>query len=182
MRSINLVSVGSMALILGAAAFSAGCGDDGDTGSGGGTTASSTTSTSGTGGTGGDGEGGNGEGGNGEGGNGEGGSGEGGTGEGGAGEGGAGEGGSGAECVTCSAPLLLGADPADLCESSKEKYAAVTACLCAECGAAEGDACYASCTTEEAPSAACTTCGQTAAAVGGACETEGAACLGDRGE
>ncbi|WP_437574970.1 hypothetical protein [Sorangium sp. So ce887] len=167
-----------MALILGATAFSAGCGDDGDAGTGGGTTASSTTSTSGTTGTGGDG----GEGGAGEGGAGEGGAGEGGAGEGGAGEGGAGEGGSGAECVTCSAPLLLGADPANLCASSMEKYEAVTACLCEACGAAEGDACYASCTTEEVPDTACTTCGQTAAAVGGACEAEGAACLADRGE
>ncbi|WP_437597302.1 hypothetical protein [Sorangium sp. So ce590] len=150
-----------MALILGATGFSAGCGDDGDTGSGGGTTASSTTSTSGTTGTGGEG------------------------GEGGAGEGGAGgEGGSGVACASCAAPLLLGADPDDLCASSKEKYDAVTACLCAECGAAEGDACYDSCDpeTDVAPNEACTTCGQTAAAVGGACEAEGIACIEDRGE
>ncbi|WP_437479564.1 hypothetical protein WME75_33835 [Sorangium sp. So ce1014] len=162
-----------MALILGATAFSAGCGDDGDAGSGGGTTASSTsgtTGTTGTTGTGGDG--------------GEGGAGEGGSGEGGAGEGGAGEGGSGAACVPCSAPLLLGADPDDLCASSKEMYEAVTACLCEACGAAEGDACYDSCdpTTDVEPNEACTLCGQTAAAVGGACETEGGACLADRGE
>ncbi|KYF98148.1 hypothetical protein BE20_36105 [Sorangium cellulosum] len=46
MRNIKLISVGSMALILGAAAFSAGCGDDSE--GGGGTTASSTSATSGT--------------------------------------------------------------------------------------------------------------------------------------
>ncbi|MGK3959745.1 hypothetical protein WMF38_42695 [Sorangium sp. So ce118] len=151
-----------MALMLGATAFSAGCGDDTDTGgTGGGSTASSTTSaTTGTGG-----------------------SDEGGGGSGGSDEGGGGAGGEDAECVTCSAPLLADADPDDLCESSKPKYAALTACMCEACGAAEGDVCYTACTTAETPSDECTACGTTAAtAADGACAAEGAACLQDMGE
>ncbi|WP_437965442.1 hypothetical protein WMF04_38275 [Sorangium sp. So ce260] len=186
-----------MALILGVAAFSAGCGDD-DTGSGGGTTASSSSSSSSSSGAGGDGEGGDGEGGEGEGGEGEGGdgeggdgeggageggAGEGGAGEGGAGEGGAGEGGAGAECVTCSAPLLTEANPDDLCGPSEAKYDAITACICAECGAAAGDACYASCTAGAQPTDACTLCGTNAALTPtGACKAEGDACIADTGE
>jgi hypothetical protein len=150
MRNINLISIGSMALILGATAFSAGCGDDTETtGSGGGTTASST------------------------------------TGEGGAGEGGAGQGGGGAaECVACSAPLLEeGVDTADLCESSVPKYQALTECICANCGAAEGDPCFASCDGDEEPSDECTACGMEAATTeGGACLEQGTACINDRPE
>ncbi|MGK3986224.1 hypothetical protein WME99_24475 [Sorangium sp. So ce136] len=156
-----------MALMLGATAFSAGCGDD-DTGdTGGGSTASSTTSaTTGTTST-----------------TGTGGSDEGGGGSGGSDEGGGGSGGEDAECVTCSAPLLTGADPDDLCESSKPKYAALTACMCEACGAAEGDVCYTACTTDEAADAACTECGTTAATTAdGACAAEGTACLQDTGE
>ncbi|WP_437276189.1 hypothetical protein WME90_33765 [Sorangium sp. So ce375] len=154
-----------MALMLGATAFSAGCGDDTETtGSGGGTTASSTT-----------GEGGAGQGGAGEGGGGD---------VGGAGQGGAGQGGGGdAECVTCSEPLLGDADTADLCESSVPKYQALTECICANCGAAEGDACFASCNGDEEPSDECTACGMEAATTeGGACLEQGTACLNDRPE
>ncbi|WP_437828394.1 hypothetical protein [Sorangium sp. So ce1153] len=153
-----------MALMLGATALSAGCGDD-DTGvtggTGGGTTASSSTSaTTGTGG-----------------------SDEGGGGSGGSDEGGGGSGGEGAECVTCSAPLLRGADPNELCESSVEKYTALTACICEACGAAEGDPCYTACTTEEAADDACSECGTTAATTAdGACADEGTACIQDMGE
>ncbi|XXT16803.1 hypothetical protein WME94_41885 [Sorangium sp. So ce429] len=148
-----------MALMLGATAFSAGCGDDTDTGgTGGGSTASSTTSgTTGTGG-----------------------SDEGGGGSGGSDEGGGGSGGEDADCVTCSAPLLNDADPSDLCESSKPKYDALTACMCEACGAEEGDICYTACTTEEAPDAACTECGTAAATTeDGACVAEGTACIQD---
>ncbi|WP_129578733.1 MULTISPECIES: hypothetical protein [Sorangium] len=154
-----------MALILGAAAFSAGCGDDSE--GGGGTTASSTSATSGTTGTGGAG-------------------GEGGSNEGGSNEGGSNEGGAGTECVTCSAPLLTGANPDDLCEASVEKYDAITTCICTECGAAEGDPCYDSCTDETGevqPSEECTTCGSAAALTpDGACKAEGDACVADTGE
>ena len=160
MRSINLLSIGSMALMLGATALSAGCGDDetGTSGSGGGTTASSTTSaTTGTGG-----------------------SDEGGGGSGGSDEGGGGSGGEDAECVTCSAPLLTGADPDDLCESSKPKYNALTACICEACGAAEGDACYTACNTETEADEACSECGTAAATTAdGACAEQGTACLQD---
>ncbi|AGP39821.1 hypothetical protein [Sorangium cellulosum] len=147
-----------MALILGAAAFSAGCGDDSE--GGGGTTASSTSVTSGTTGTGGAG------------------------GEGGSNEGGSNEGGAGTECVTCSAPLLGDDDPADLCESSVDEYEAVTTCICMECGAAEGDPCFDSCAgTAEQPSEECTACGVAAALTdGGACKAEGDACAADTGE
>ncbi|WP_437996661.1 hypothetical protein WMF26_37565 [Sorangium sp. So ce185] len=147
-----------MALILGAAAFSAGCGDDSE--GGGGTTASSTSATSGTTGTGGAG------------------------GEGGSNEGGSNEGGAGTECVTCSAPLLGDEDPADLCESSVDEYEAVTTCICTECGAAEGDPCFDSCAgTAEQPSAECKACGVAAALTdGGACKAEGDACAADEGE
>ncbi|WP_437314648.1 hypothetical protein [Sorangium sp. So ce385] len=154
-----------MALILGAAAFSAGCADD----ESGGTTTSSTSATSGTTGTGGAG--------------GEGGSNEGGSNEGGSNEGGSNEGGADAACVSCSAPLLLGANPDDLCESSVEAYDAITTCICTECGAAEGDPCYDSCTGDATPSEDCTTCGSEAALEdGGACKTEGDACIADEGE
>ncbi|KYG10763.1 hypothetical protein BE21_10040 [Sorangium cellulosum] len=144
-----------MALILGAAAFSAGCGDDSE--GGGGTTASSTSATTGTGGAGG---------------------------EGGSNEGGSNEGGAGTECVTCSAPLLGNEDPADLCESSVDEYEAVTTCICTECGAAEGDPCFDSCAgTAEQPSEECTACGVAAALTdGGACKAEGDACAADEGE
>ncbi|WP_437606528.1 hypothetical protein WMF20_37035 [Sorangium sp. So ce834] len=146
-----------MALILGAAAFSAGCGDDSE--GGGGTTASSTSATSGTTGTGGAG------------------------GEGGSNEGGSNEGGAGTECVTCSAPLLTEANPDDLCEASVEKYDAITTCICTACGAAEGDPCYDSCTGEAVPSEECTTCGSAAALTpDGACKAEGDACVADTGE
>ncbi|KYF64584.1 hypothetical protein BE15_05315 [Sorangium cellulosum] len=159
MRSINLVGIVSMALMLGATAFSAGCGDDSDGGTGGGTTASSTTTTSATTGTGG---------------------------EGGGGEGGGDGGGGGedAECVTCSAPLLDDADSNDLCESSVPKYDALTACICEACGVAEGDPCYNECSPEGAEqSDECTVCGTTAATTeDGACAAEGTACLQDRGE
>lgn len=159
MRNINLVSIGSVALILGATAFSAGCGDDTETtGSGGGTTASSSAGEGGGGGTGGTG----------------------GSGEGGSGEGGAGGTGGGADCVTCSAPLVAMADPADLCESSIPKYEAVTECICEACGAAEGDPCYVACTTDEAADEACNTCGSEAATTAdGACIEQGTACLQD---
>jgi hypothetical protein len=168
MRNINLISIGSMALILGATAFSAGCGDDTETtGSGGGSTASSTT----------------GEGGAGQGGAGQGGAGQGG---GGAGQGGAGQGGGGdAECVACSDPLLNDADKADLCASSAPKYQAVTECICANCGAAEGDPCFASCNSNggEEPSEECTACGvEAATSEEGACLEQGTACLNDRPE
>ncbi|KYF76548.1 hypothetical protein BE18_25230 [Sorangium cellulosum] len=155
-----------MALILGAAAFSAGCGDDSE--GGGGTTASSTSATSGTTGT-------TGTGGAG---------GEGGSNEGGSNEGGSNEGGAGTECVTCSAPLLGNEDPADLCESSVDEYEAVTTCICAECGAAEGDPCFDSCAgTADEPSEECTACGVAAALTdGGACKAEGDACAADEGE
>ncbi|WP_437935416.1 hypothetical protein [Sorangium sp. So ce341] len=154
-----------MALILGAAAFSAGCGDDGSDG----TTTTSTSATSGT---------------TGAGGNNEGGSNEGGSNEGGSNEGGSNEGGSGTECVTCSAPLLGNDDPADLCESSMDEYEAVTTCICTECGAAEGDPCYDSCAgTAEQPSAECTACGSAAAlSPDGACKAEGDACVADEGD
>ena len=143
MRSINLVGIVSMALMLGATAFGAGCGDDSEGGAGGGTTASSTTTSSASG-TGGSDEGGGGAGGEDS------------------GEGGAG--GEEADCVSCSAPLLLDADPADLCEASLPKYAELTACICETCGAAEGDPCYEVRTTEGGePSAECTTCGEMAA-------------------
>ncbi|WP_437851926.1 hypothetical protein [Sorangium sp. So ce363] len=150
-----------MALILGATAFSAGCGDDTETtGSGGGTTASSSAGEGGGGGTGGSGEGGSGEGGSGEG-------------------GGGGTGGS-EECVTCSAPLVANADPADLCESSIPKYEAVTQCICETCGAAEGDPCFAACTTDEIADEACEACGTEAATTAeGACIEQGTACLQD---
>ncbi|WP_157907073.1 MULTISPECIES: hypothetical protein [Sorangium] len=154
---MNLVSIGSMALILGATAFSAGCGDDTETttGSGGGTTASSSAGEGGGGGTGGSGEGGSGEG------------------------GGGGTGGS-EECVTCSAPLVADADPADLCESSIPKYQAVTQCICETCGAADGDPCYVACTTDEVADAACEACGTEAATTAeGACIEQGTACLLD---
>ncbi|WP_437619970.1 hypothetical protein [Sorangium sp. So ce1151] len=152
-----------MALMLGATAFSAGCGDDetGTSGSGGGSTASSTTSvTSGTGG-----------------------SDEGGGGSGGSDEGGGGSGGEDAECVTCSAPLLTEADVDDLCESSKPKYIALTECMCAACGAAEGDVCYTACSTATEADADCTACGMEAATTPmGACADQGTACLQDMGE
>ncbi|WP_437568065.1 hypothetical protein [Sorangium sp. So ce542] len=158
-----------MALILGAAAFSAGCGDDSE--GGGGTTASSTSATSGTGGTGGTG------------GEGEGGSNEGGSNEGGSNEGGSNEGGSGVECVSCSAPLLTDAVAEDLCASSVDEYEAVTTCICTECGAAEGDPCYDSCTGEAQPSEECTACGSAAALTpDGACKAEGDACIADMGD
>ncbi|KYF50427.1 hypothetical protein BE08_07880 [Sorangium cellulosum] len=164
MRSINLVGIVSMALMLGATAFGAGCGDDAEGGTGGGTTASSTTTTSATTGTGGGDEGGGGAGGEDS------------------GEGGAG--GEDADCVTCSAPLLQDADPADLCESSVPKYTALTACICEACGAAEGDPCFEVCTTEGGEqSAECTTCGEMAATTAeGACAAEGTACLQDMPE
>ncbi|WP_437740713.1 hypothetical protein WMF39_34310 [Sorangium sp. So ce1504] len=149
-----------MALILGATAFSAGCGDDTETttGSGGGTTASSSAGEGGGGGTGG----------------------EGGSGEGGSGEGGGGGTGGSEECVTCSAPLVADADPADLCESSKPKYDAVTQCICETCGAADGDPCYVACTTDEVADAECNACGTAAATTAeGACIAEGTACLMD---
>ncbi|WP_437793248.1 hypothetical protein [Sorangium sp. So ce693] len=150
-----------MALILGATAFSAGCGDDTETtGSGGGTTASTSAGEGGSGGTGG--------------------SGQGGSGQGGSGEGGAGGTGGGADCVTCSAPLVADADPADLCESSIPKYEAVTQCICEACGAAEGDPCYVACTTDEAADEACNACGTEAATTAdGACIEQGTACLQD---
>ncbi|WP_437294284.1 hypothetical protein [Sorangium sp. So ce426] len=148
-----------MALILGATAFSAGCGDDTETtGSGGGTTASSSAGEGGGGGTGGSGEGGSGEG------------------------GGGGTGGTGGseECVTCSAPLVAGADPADLCESSIPKYQAVTQCICETCGVAEGNPCYVACTTDEPADAECEACGTAAATTAeGACIEQGTACLQD---
>ncbi|WP_437924920.1 hypothetical protein WMF37_38725 [Sorangium sp. So ce291] len=152
-----------MALMFGATALSAGCGDD-DGGTGGGSTASSTTSgTTGTTGTGG--------------------SDEGGGGSGGSDEGGGGSGGEGAECVTCSAPLLTGADPTELCESSVAKYEALTECICEACGAAEGDVCYTACTTDEAASDECKACGTTAATTqDGACAAEGTVCIQDTGE
>ncbi|WP_437943230.1 hypothetical protein WMF27_31775 [Sorangium sp. So ce281] len=147
-----------MALILGATAFSAGCGDDTETtGSGGGATASSTTGEGGGGGTGG-------------------------SGEGGSGEGGAGGTGGGEDCVTCSAPLLTEADPADLCESSMPKYQAVTQCICETCGAAEGDPCFAACDPEtDVPAdAECQACGTAAATTAeGACIEQGTDCLQD---
>ncbi|WP_437501538.1 hypothetical protein [Sorangium sp. So ce1099] len=150
-----------MALMLGATALSAGCGDDDTGGSGGGSTASSTTSgTTGTGG-----------------------SDEGGGGSGGSDAGGGGTGGEAAECVTCSAPLLVGADPNDLCESSVAKYTALTQCMCEACGAAEGDVCYTACTTEEEADEACTECGTAAATTeDGACAAQGTDCLQDTGE
>ncbi|MGK4002604.1 hypothetical protein WMF31_08270 [Sorangium sp. So ce1036] len=165
MRSIHLVGIGSTALLLATTAISAGCGDD-DTKPSDTTTTTTTTASTGSAG-------------------GEDGAGEGGAGEGGAGEGGAGEGGATGDetCVTCSAPLLQGADVADLCEVSRPKYVAVTTCICEVCGAAEGDSCYISCTTDEAPSAECETCGRAAALeIGGECEAEGTACAQDRGE
>ncbi|WP_438015246.1 hypothetical protein WMF18_30785 [Sorangium sp. So ce315] len=142
-----------MAFMLGATAFSAGCGDDsGGGGTGGGTTASSTTSSSATTGTGG---------------------------EGGGGEGG----GEGVECVTCSKPLLEGADTADLCAVSEVKYTALTECICGACGAAEGDPCYAECTMGGESTEECSTCGTMAATTeGGACAAEGTTCLDDTGE
>ncbi|WP_437543847.1 hypothetical protein WME95_34965 [Sorangium sp. So ce327] len=149
-----------MALILGATAFSAGCGDDTETGSGGGTTASSSAGEGGGGGTGGTG----------------------GSGEGGSGEGGGGGTGGSEECVTCSAPLVANADPADLCESSIPKYQAVTDCICETCGAAEGDPCFAACdpNSDEAPDAECEACGTAAATTAeGACIEQGTACLQD---
>ncbi|AUX25281.1 hypothetical protein SOCEGT47_058250 [Sorangium cellulosum] len=157
MRSVHLVSIGSTALLLATTAISAGCGDD-DT-----EPADTTTTTASTGSAGG----------------------EDGAGEGGAGAGGAGEGGATGDetCVTCSAPLLLGADIADLCEVSRPKYVEVTTCICDVCGAAEGDSCYTSCTTDEAPSADCEACGRAAALdMAGECAAEGTACAQDRGE
>ncbi|WP_437973903.1 hypothetical protein WMF11_35475 [Sorangium sp. So ce295] len=145
-----------MALILGATAFSAGCGDDTETGTGGGTTASSSAGEGGGGGTGGTG------------------------GEGGSGEGGGGGTGGSDACVTCSAPLVADADPADLCESSIPKYQAVTECICETCGAADGDPCYVACTTDEAADEACNACGTEAATTAeGACIEQGTACLQD---
>ncbi|WP_437709872.1 hypothetical protein WMF45_35150 [Sorangium sp. So ce448] len=147
-----------MALILGATAFSAGCGDDTETGTGGGTSASSSAGEGGGGGTGG----------------------EGGSGEGGSGEGGGGGTGGSDACVTCSAPLVADADPADLCESSIPKYQAVTECICEACGAADGDPCYVACTTDEAADEACNACGTEAATTAdGACIEQGTACLQD---
>ncbi|WP_437285788.1 hypothetical protein [Sorangium sp. So ce406] len=149
-----------MALMLGATAFSAGCGDDTDGGTGGGTTASSssTTTSSATTGTGGEG------------------------GEGGGGDGGGG--GEGVECVTCSAPLLDDADPNDLCESSLPKYVALTDCICEACGAADGDPCFNECSPEGAEqSDECTACGSMVATeADGACIEQGTVCLQDTGE
>ncbi|WP_437731564.1 hypothetical protein [Sorangium sp. So ce1335] len=161
MRSIHFVGTVSMALMLGATAFVAGCGDDSGEDTSGGTTASSTTSSSSTTGAGTGGGGGEDTG----------------------GEGGGG-GGEDADCVSCSAPLLLGADSADLCESSVPKYVALTDCICEACGAAEGDPCYNVCSEEGGErSAECTTCGEMAATTAeGECAAEGTTCLQDMPE
>lgn len=150
MRTINLVGIGSMALMLAAMAFSAGCkvtegdGVGGAGGAGGeGTTSTTSTGTTSTG-----------------------------------GEGGSGEGGSGA-CLTCRQPLLEeDADPEDLCEDSVALYIALTECICRECAEECAEACDPE--TDVEPSDACGECGfAVATEIGGACEAEGNACLND---
>jgi hypothetical protein len=163
MRRLNLVSVCAMALFLGTMVASAGCGDDGGdsrrSSSSSSTTSSSSSSSGGGGGQGG----------------------AGGQGEGG---GSGGQGGAGEECVTCFKALTTSMDPEDptLCAATKPKLLALQSCICAACGAAAGDACYVTCTTEAATDDACRACGTMAAtAADGACKTEGDACIQDTG-
>src|SRR5687768_15734971 len=131
-----------------------------------------TTTSSGAGGKGGAGQGGEGQGGMGQGGEGQGGKGgegqggmgqggEGGMGMGGAGgAGGGGQGGAGGavNCVKCSAVLLNGADPADLCPGKSQKLADDLAkCTCVDKCAMQ---CAMSCSGGQAPSLACQSCVQ----------------------
>lgn len=151
MRTINLVGIGSMALMLAATAFSAGCKiteGDGVGGAGGEGTTSTTSTGTPTGG------------------------------EGGSGEGGSGEGGS-AACLTCLDAFDPDLD-GDVCEGSVDEYDALAACLCEACGATEGDPCYAACNEDAAQDEACVMCGQ-AAISNGACPTEFEACTNDDG-
>jgi hypothetical protein len=105
------------------------------------------------------------------------------SGSGGAGGGGEGGAGGGATaCVPCLAALTGQGTPDQLCESSAPLYAALTECICTACGAADGDVCYTTCTTDEDADDACNACGQMAAtAADGACKTQGDACIGDMG-
>lgn len=155
MTKLTLASVCTFAFLLGSAVV--GCGDDtsgtsGTSGSGGSATSSSSTGS-------------------------EGGGGNGGSSATGGGNGGAGGGG---DCTNCITTIQGGLDPAGLCESSKAPYAALQTCICMNCGAADGDPCFAACSGMGMPSDECNTCGMTAA-LGGACSNEGQACAADPG-
>ena len=87
---------------------------------------------------------------------------------------GQGQGGKG-DCVTCY-PAFTTPTPVDpdlLCPGSADKLRALQECICQNCGAAEGDACYPLCTGEQmSPDAACQTCVQMVTSADGACNPQ----------